>query len=199
MQIQKEKIKTRILLAARQNFLKKGFRNSSMREIAKNAKISTSNLYTYFTNKEHLFYTLISSVYEKIKIFQKELVETEKSIGEEEFFDKIIEVVSESISILIKDNRVEFLLLLDKSQGTKYASFKSSLIKAIEDHFVEHILSQARYKEKDFEQKFVIHIIATNFLEGFLEIARHCKSDKLIDESIKAFLDYHINGIRTFF
>ncbi|MFW9852940.1 MAG: TetR/AcrR family transcriptional regulator [Candidatus Thorarchaeota archaeon] len=199
MQIPKEKIRKKIENEARKIFLDKGYSNASMRDIAKKAKISTSNLYTYFISKEELFHSIVFGTFKKITKLQQTLVETEEIIGTEQFFNKITKYVAEPIGELIKNNHTEFLLLLDKSQGTKYEMFKNKLIKIIENHFLEHIQVQTETKKEGLKDTFVIHIIATNFLEGFLEIARHYKTDEWTDYNIESFMKYHINGIKVFF
>ena len=199
MQTLKEEIRKRIKNAARIKFLEKGFSNAPMRDIAKKAKVSTSNLYTYFPSKENLFHALTYPTFQKINKLQKNFIETEKAIGKEQFFDQVSKFVAEPIGDLIKNNRVGFLLLIDKSQGTKYETFKDDLIKAIEGHFLEHIQSEKDISKEDMKDISVIHIIATNFLEGLLELARHYKSDEWIDSSIKSLMNYHINGIKAFF
>ncbi|MBR3291562.1 MAG: TetR/AcrR family transcriptional regulator [Bacteroidales bacterium] len=53
--------RARILCAARTAFLEKGFREASMRQIAKLADTSLANLYNYYASKEDLFAAVTSS------------------------------------------------------------------------------------------------------------------------------------------
>ena len=55
MQVLKEDIRGRILTIARQQFEKKGYSKTSMREIAELAGVGVGNIYNYFTNKDELF------------------------------------------------------------------------------------------------------------------------------------------------
>ena len=50
MQVLKEDILGRILKVARQQFERKGYSKSSMREIAELAGVGVGNIYNYFTN-----------------------------------------------------------------------------------------------------------------------------------------------------
>ena len=47
---------TRILAAAKTEFLEKGFRNASLRTIVKLAGVTTGAFYGYYSNKEALFF-----------------------------------------------------------------------------------------------------------------------------------------------
>lgn len=55
MQVLKEDIRSRILTVARQQFERKGYVKTSMREIAGLAGVGVGNIYNYFTNKDELF------------------------------------------------------------------------------------------------------------------------------------------------
>lgn len=59
MQIKKEEIKKKIAEVATNEFLKKGYENSSMRTIAKKAHTSIGNMYNYYPNKEALLKFII--------------------------------------------------------------------------------------------------------------------------------------------
>ena len=53
MQVLKDDIKKRILNAAKQEFAKRGFIKTSMRDIAKGAGVGVGNLYNYFPSKDN--------------------------------------------------------------------------------------------------------------------------------------------------
>ena len=50
--------KSRILLAAKQEFFEKGFHGASMRSIAERAGLTTGAIYNLFENKDFIFKTL---------------------------------------------------------------------------------------------------------------------------------------------
>ena len=55
MQIRKQDISSRILAASRRLFLNKGYRGTSMREIAAVSGTSLANLYNYYDSKDSIF------------------------------------------------------------------------------------------------------------------------------------------------
>jgi len=195
MQLKKEKIKKGIENAAREDFLEYGFTKTSMRNIAKKARISTSNIYNYFKSKDYLFYSLIDPVYEKIKHLLFNLFETEKNLGEVEFFKRVSELLAHPVGEIIKENAKELIILMDRSEGTKYDNFKEKLITTIESHFTESIVHQKKTTDNNLNNSFVMHIIATNLLEGLLELAKHYKNEEWVDSNIDLLIKYHINGI----
>jgi len=199
MQLKKEKIKKSIENAAREDFLEHGFTKTSMRNIAKKAQISTSNIYNYFESKDNLFYSLLDPVYKKIKNLLSNLFETEKNLGENEFFKQISNVFAHPVGEIIKENTRELIILMDRSEGTKYENFKEKLIMKIESHFTESIVHEKKAKDNDLKHTFVMHIIANNLLEGMLELAKHYKNDEWVDSNIELLIKYHINGISGLF
>jgi len=116
MQLKKEEIRKRIEDAAREDFLKHGFIKTSMRTIAKKARISTSNIYNYFKSKDYLFYSLIDPIYEKVNNLLIVLFETEKNLGEDEFFRNISDVFTHPVGEIIKESAQELIILMDKSE-----------------------------------------------------------------------------------
>ena len=195
MQLKKEKIKKKIEDVAREDFFVYGYTGTSMRKIAKKAKISTSNIYNYFESKDFLFYSLIDPVYDKINSLLSRLLETEEKLGEFEFFRRISDVVAHPVGEIIKKNSKELTILMDKSEGTKYEEFKEDLIKIIESHFKESIVHEKKVKDKNLTDSIVVHIISNNFLEGLIELAKHYRSDEWVDVNIELLMEYHINGI----
>jgi AcrR family transcriptional regulator len=199
VQILKKARREKIERAALDEFLSKGFLNASMRRIAKNAQISTSNLYNYFESKEKLFYSISDDVYIAINDLIRDLMQKEDEIGRDHFFDQVSNLIAKPIRELIKNHRKQFLLIMEGSQGTKYENFKEELVIVIEKHFVEHLQAIDNTFTKDLLDPFIFHILARNLLEGLLEIARHYNNDKWVDYNVEALMNYHVHGVSQFF
>ncbi len=67
MQYLKKEIRERILNAAVEEFKEHGYADASIRNIANNAQISLGNVYRYFTNKEGLYFAIITPFMENIE------------------------------------------------------------------------------------------------------------------------------------
>ena len=199
VQILKKERRKRIERAALDEFLEKGFNNASMRNIAQNAQLSTSNLYNYFESKEKLFYEIMDEMYRKINNLFLHLTSSEREIGIPLFFDQVTSLIAKPIGELIKKHRTEFLILLERSQGSKYENFYEELTEAVEKHFIQHLLSDKHTQTKELENTFIMHILARNLLEGLLEISRHYENDEWVDYNINALMKYHVVGISQFF
>lgn len=61
--------------AAKKMFLKKGYQNTTVEDVAKKAKISKGALYQYFKNKDDLYYALMFPMLEKLGMLHKRFEE----------------------------------------------------------------------------------------------------------------------------
>ena len=60
MKVLKDEIYESILSVARQEFLCKGYKETSMRNIAQKANVGLSNIYNYFKNKDEIYKTVVT-------------------------------------------------------------------------------------------------------------------------------------------
>lgn len=143
MQIIKEDLRHIILEQAEKEFLKNGFINSSLRTIAKSSGTTIGNLYHYFENKEAIFDTLVKNEYEAFLHLMNHRNDTDilpsnirdlSASDWKTFF-------SDYLDTLMPIFTDEFLLLLNKSLGTKYENTRKTftlvLVKHIEEHLAE--------------------------------------------------------------
>lgn len=65
-QVLKDEVKTKIQHSAVDVFTVKGYKKASIKEIAVNANVSVGNVYRYFKNKDELYESVISGVYEGV-------------------------------------------------------------------------------------------------------------------------------------
>ena len=80
-----EEFDERILSCAKEEFLEKGFTDASIRTIAQNAGVSTSTIYTRYSDKEGLFRFLVDPVSTGLKnLLQQSLGEFSSLPGNEQ-------------------------------------------------------------------------------------------------------------------
>lgn len=187
-QVLKEEVKNRILNAAEKVFYEKDYRSSKLIEIAKEADIPVALIYTYFKNKEVLFDEVVNSVYINFdSAFNEE--ESLKKGSASERFDK----VGENYIHKLFKNRKKLIILMDKSSETKYSNAKQKLISQMQLHIE---LSLKRQSEKQYDP-MLAHILASNFTEGLLEIARHYQSEKWAKEMLKLIAKCYYKGVEA--
>lgn len=163
-QVLKDEIRDAILSAALQEFYAKGYKAAAMRSIAQTASIPTGLIYSYFKNKEELFYAVLRPV---LYDWQR-VLETGKDTHNHKGGFGLSRAETECLLNLF-EHRQQCILLMDKSGGTKYEHEKDRLIKTIEAHLNKH------QKDKNADVVFT-HIIANNFVDGLMQIMYHYKN-----------------------
>ncbi|HWQ71302.1 MAG TPA: TetR/AcrR family transcriptional regulator [Desulfitobacteriaceae bacterium] len=189
MQYLKDEIKNSIISAALHEFEEKGFNNASIRTIARNAGIAAGNLYRYFNGKEELFNYIMEPVSERFTglIFSDFQADANN-------LPVLADVVDKIMSFYEKDSR-EFMILLDKSEGSVYQNLKEDLIVLIEKRVREELGPKLKDEGIILADEFIFHVLASMLIEGILRILKQGKGDgrrirKLISQMLALNLNY---------
>jgi AcrR family transcriptional regulator len=189
MQKLKPEIQDRILNESLSMFYKQGYEKTSTRDIAGKVGISVSNLYKYFENKEAIFDAVVKDYYSNYKAkLASFLSHNEKDTFGEDRVALLTTVILESFA----RNHKEFVILMNKSGGTKYESFKDEVIGKLEQHIRRGIGKHAK-------NEFIITVYARNFFHGIVEIAGNYKSKKWAYNNLYLLVKYHMNGIAVLY
>ena len=73
MAVKDHTLDEKIVKAAKEEFLQHGFSKASLRQIAKNAGLSTGALYTRYENKDELFASLVKDMFSEIGVKSEEV------------------------------------------------------------------------------------------------------------------------------
>ena len=190
MQILKDEIRGRIMESARLLFLKNGYEGVSMREIAKHAGESKSNLYNYFSSKEEIFESLVKNIFSQLEGFQDIFFghEFNEEFGSEAF----ISLLSVSVYKYLLSGKEDLLLVMNCSKGTKFENAKEKVAGRLSDHFRKDITHPV-----DSKDYYIMNVLAVNLIEGVLNISLNRKDEKTIMEDLKLLMKYHVNGMRS--
>jgi len=166
MQYLKDEVKNRIKTVAMKEFQDKGFLHASIRDISKNAGVAIGNVYRYFKSKEDLFNEIVEPAYQRFfgmeKIYKREIY------SKVSFFEEIVNYIME----IMKEYKIQVLIMVDKSKGTKYASFKEELIRLAEKGLKDNLWSELQKRGIEIKDPFIFYVIASTFTEGLFIILR---------------------------
>lgn len=185
-QVLKEDIRENILRAALQEFFDRGYRSAAMRDIAKQAKIPTGLIYSYYENKESLFDAVLRPV---LYDWERVLAAGEAEKGKHTNSD-IYGLSKEEAECILNlfDHRKEFIILIDKSGGTKYENERERFIKDIEEHLNKH-------RNDGTDDEIFLHIIANNFVDGLMQIMYHYKGKEWAVMILHKLSKMYLSGI----
>lgn len=185
-QVLKEEIRESILKAALQEFYQEGYRSAAMRNIAEQAKIPTGLIYSYYKNKEALFDAVLRPV-----LYDWERVLTAGGENKSKHTNGEIYGLSKAETECILnlfDHRQEFIILIDKSDGTKYENEKERFIKDIEEHLNKH-------RNDNMDDEVFLHIIANNFVDGLMQIMYHYRGKEWAVMILHKLSKMYLSGI----
>lgn len=132
VQYPKAELREKILEKAKSEFLQHGFQGSSLRKIAAEAGMTTGGIYTYFKNKEDLFYSIVKKVVSKWEK-KSEFFLAFTGIG----YDNLLKVYDSTswtnnnyhyMVSFVNLYREEMELLFFKSEGTRFENFTDQLV-----------------------------------------------------------------------
>jgi len=187
----KQNSKEKIIKAGKDEFISKGFKDASLRQIAKKAGVTTGAIYAHFKDKEALFEELISPATTIMEDLFNNTSKEYKSLFYEApklkyiIWDKASERMKNHIEDIYKDYDA-FKLLLCCSEGTKYSDFIFKLIN-------ESILGTKDYFRYLENKGIKIHQLSDRELEvlihtHFSSIYEVVRRDMSYDEA-KTYID----------
>ncbi|WP_105615216.1 TetR/AcrR family transcriptional regulator [Vallitalea okinawensis] len=199
-QYKKDEIKKRILLNAKEEFMEKGFLNSSMRDIAKKSKISVSNMYNYFINKEELFQKIVKDVYQEILHFNTTEAISMYYTRIDHYESDLEKTISQLISYVAKNKEVLKLLLI-KSTGSQYADFRNELKELYYD--IEVSTAKEKFKThpqvlKKMPSEDLIKSLCDLYINPFEKFLRDQLSESELRIRLNELNEFLIHGINFF-
>ena len=173
--------------AAMQEFLDKGFQGASLRQIVKNAGVTTGAFYGYFSSKEALFNALVEP---HAAALMGKFMEAQTSFAElpEEQQPSHMGVESRTYLEPVK-------LLLTRSEGTSYEHFVHNMVE-VEVEYTLQYMEVLRRLGKDIPEldKSLCHIIASGMMSGIFEIVVHDMPREQALRDVDQLRDFYTAG-----
>jgi AcrR family transcriptional regulator len=184
MQRLKDDTRARILAAGRAAFAERGFAGASMRDIAARAGVTAGNVYRYFRGKDGLFDAVVGPAHRALL----SVVRADRGVDRRAVADfRAIEPVIERVLDACRTTRTEILILADHGAGTRYADLKGALARAIEKRLRAGLRVRGT-AAGDRDDGFVLHVMASTFVEGFLMIIRRGGGEARMTAALRRLL-----------
>lgn len=167
----------KIQQAAIDEFLEKGFRGASLRQIVKHAGVTTGAFYGYFSSKEALFASIVEPHAQAImanfmeaQLRFADLPKNEQpshmGIESSSYIDWMVDYICE--------HRDPIKLLLSKAEGTSYENFVHNIVEVEVEYTLKYmdVLRELGYTVPRLD-KTLCHIIASGMFGGIFEVVIH--------------------------
>ncbi|MBN2652938.1 MAG: TetR/AcrR family transcriptional regulator [Spirochaetales bacterium] len=196
MQTKKDKTYSSIMITARQEFLKNGFKQSSMRTIAEKAEVGLSNIYNYFANKDQIFEEILAPAIRELKYLQNQH-NCEENLSIDIFTSiECLEKQTKTYADLITRYKDEINLLFYGANSSKLENFKEEYINNHTKIGLEYMtLMKEKFPELNIEvTDFFIHTMSSWWIGIMGELAMHDLSSEELEKFIYEYLEFSTAG-----
>lgn len=169
--------KIKIQETAIEEFLENGFRGASLRQIVKNAGVTTGAFYGYFSSKEALFASIVEP---HAQALMANFMQTQIKFADLPKDEQPSHMAIESGACVnwmvdyICDHRDPFKLLLLKAEGTSYENFVHNIVEVEVEYTLKYIdvLRELGHDVPEIDRT-LCHIIASAMFGGIFEVVIH--------------------------
>lgn len=184
--------------AALAEFSEKGFLGASLRQIVKNAGVTTGAFYGYFSSKEALFASIVEP---HAAALMGRFMEAQTTFADLPEAEQAAHMGEESGAYVrwmvdyICDHREPVKLLLCRSEGTSYEHFVHNMVE-VEVEYTLRYMEALRRLGRDVPElsQSLCHIIASGMFSGLFEIAVHDMPREQALRDVEQFRSFYTGG-----
>lgn len=191
-QFLKEEVKDKIQNSAVEVFTNKGFKKSSIKEIATNAGVSVGNVYRYYSNKETLYESVIEGVYEGVETILNSIEASEKyhKIHSVESFNEDIYKPMLMFIALYRNEKKVFNMLL---KGEKDAYYEQTMVRFI-DMLKDYFIRFWGHEKGNGDMTYIEASAFTNAIVfSVIDLLNNAKDDE-VEKTLMEFVTKMITG-----
>ena len=184
--------------AAMAEFLDKGFQGASLRQIVKNAGVTTGAFYGYFSSKEALFTAIVEPHASMLMSRFMEAQTTFADLPEEEQPKHMGVESRDHVAWMVGyicQHREPVKLLLCCAEGTSYEHFVHNMVE-VEVEYTLRYMGVLRRMGRDIPQmsRSLCHIIASGMFNGIFEIVIHDMPKEQAMRYVDQLRDFYTAG-----
>ena len=197
-----EATKQHLLELAKAEFLKKGYSEASVRNIAKTAGLTTGAVFRYFPDKVALFDALVSDAVDTLMNQFKAAQDAHFDLIPEEKTTESLDLSTEYLNHFINyiyDNFDAFKLVICCSEGTRYANYIHDLVEleVSQTEVYYEKLRQLGKLEGSISHDLHHMITSAYFTAVFETVAHDMDRERAIEyvNELAAFFNHGWNGL----
>ena len=184
--------------AAMAEFLDKGFQGASLRQIVKNAGVTTGAFYGYFSSKEALFASIVEPHAAALMGRFMEAQTSFSELPEQEQPEHMGLESSQCVNWMVDyicDHREPVKLLLCKAEGTSYEHFVHNMVEVEVEYTLRYmdVLRRLGREVPELSQS-LCHIIASGMFNGIFEIVVHDMPKEQAMRYVDQLRDFYTAG-----
>lgn len=198
MSAKAEDTEKNILNTARKHFLKDGFSGASLRNIVKDAGLTTGAFYKYYPTKEALFDALTDPYIEHIYQIYDRVVEDFEKLSAKEQTSNMSDTSGDGMDQMIDyiyEHYDNFRLLLKCGDSGKFETFIHNMVDREMRSSLEYV---KKMKEDGIEIPIVgeslMHMIYTGFFSSIFQIIEHDIDKEIAKRNVHKLREFNTGG-----
>lgn len=198
MSTKAEDTEKNILNTARKHFLKDGFSGASLRNIVKDAGLTTGAFYKYYPTKEALFDALTNPYIEHIYQIYDRVVEDFEKLSAKEQTSNMSDTSGNGMDQMIDyiyEHYDNFRLLLKCGDSGKFETFIHNMVDREMRSSLEYV---KKMKEDGIEIPIVgeslMHMIYTGFFSSIFQIIEHDIDKETAKRNVHKLREFNTGG-----
>lgn len=187
-----------ILNTARKHFLRDGLTGASLRNIVRDAGLTTGAFYKYYPTKESLFDALTDPYMEHIYQIYDQIVENFEQLSAREQTSNMSDMSSDGMNRMIDyiyDHYDNFRLLLKCGDSGKYELFIHNMVDREMKSSMKYV---AKMKKEGIEIPVIgeslIHMIYTGFFSSIFQIIEHDIDKETAKKNVRQLREFNTGG-----
>ena len=198
MSTKAEDTEKNILNTAKKHFLKDGFSGASLRNIVKDAGLTTGAFYKYYPTKEAIFDALTDPYIEHIYQIYDRVVEDFEKLSAKEQTSNMSDTSGDGIDQMIDyiyEHYDNFRLLLKCGDSGKFETFIHNMVDREMRSSLEYV---KKMKEDGIEIPIVgeslMHMIYTGFFSSIFQIIEHDIDKETAKRNVHKLREFNTGG-----
>ena len=195
--------KENILRTAKEHFLKNGLDGASLRNIVKDAGLTTGAFYKYFPTKESLYDALTDPYIEHIYQIYDSILGDFTSLSAEEQTNNMTDCSDEGIEQIVNyvyENYDNFRLLLKCGDSGKFAGFIHGMVEREVNSTLDYMETmRTACMDIPLIDQSLIHMIATGFFSAVFQIIEHDIDKNVAKKNIAQLKEFQTGGWERLF
>lgn len=200
---EEKETKKLLLESAKAEFMEKGFEKASLRNICKNAGVTTGALYFFFNNKEDLFSTIVEEPYNTLfQMLSEHYGEHETIFSgfsspsdlESAFIEEQHKEIERGLVHILYKNYDAFLLIIEKSQGTRFENCIDTLVELTENSYIHMAEKMAGMLSGYSVNRYMCHWLTHITFDAFIHLLTHVPDENTALKYVEKMIEFMLNG-----
>lgn len=191
----------RLLESAKAEFAEKGYMKASLRKICAGAGVTTGALYFFFKDKEDLFTAIVGQPLDGLKeimiqhfAHEREILAASDMSGMKGHMDDGHDELAAVLIHHLYSNYDAFMLLLKKSQGSKYEGFVDEIVEMTDSVYSAMAENMAGIFPNMRVNTYMRHWLTHMVIDAFIHLFTHERDEQRALSNMRKILNFLIKG-----